>query len=156
MKYILILLMLFCLVSCSADAPDHVDEYTTGVIMGVTNASEYDVEMSFLMEDTLVVKIAKGEDLPLYDSSYLERVPRCKCGLYQNGCESRPIDIVVKFNENPDKCYSFIGAIRDTLIDIRSVNAYQNKGNSFSYGVTIENLYYIIDSKLEQLAKPCE
>ena len=155
MKYIFIL-AIFSLFACSADNPDHAEEIVVKEIMGISNESNHDVEITFFVEDSVVFKIERGAELPLYDSLYRTKIPRCKCGLFYDGCDSKPINLTIKFMGNPNKCVHFIGNIKDSLTDIRSITSYQKKDESPTYGAVIENLYYEIDSKMESTAQLCE
>ena len=67
MKYIFIL-AIFSLFACSADNPDHAEEIVVKEIMGISNESNHDVEITFFVEDSVVFKIERGAELPLYDS----------------------------------------------------------------------------------------
>lgn len=155
MKKIAISIMLFCFCACSLD-----DEHSEGIvvkeIVGIANHSDFDVEVTFITDKKLNLKIAKNENVLIVESPYKDEIPRCECGLYQNGCGSEPVDIIIKFANDPASCYSFIGKIKDSLADIRSISSYENRVTATVNGASVENLYYVIDSRLEELAKPCE
>lgn len=149
-----IYILLFLFWACS-DCEDCTDQ-TVVELDSIENSSKTDVQLTFFAEDTVTVTIKKGDVFLFSDERYSTKIPRSTCGLNMNGCNSAFIDVIIRFIGEKELCYSFTGDALDNKKDIRSVDSYEKIREYQDVGATIEFYRYVIDSNIEQQAKPCE
>lgn len=82
--------------------------------------------------------------------------PNYDCGPYHGGCDSKPIDVLLKFDAIPQKCLEFVGEIIDSLVDIRTVKSYRQVGTGISLSrAQLVPMEYVISNDLLNQAGEC-
>jgi|P1105metagenome_2_1110788.scaffolds.fasta_scaffold02114_7 hypothetical protein len=156
MKKLGFCLIVWLLSACTSDCDDCSDEIANQ-LDGVLNESGVDVQLTFYMEDTLDVTIKNGNHFLFIDTTREINVPWYQCGLYINGCDSRLIDVKMKFLGNSPKCISFMGSVKNEKTDIRVVDSYQKVGGPVAtIGRRIQAYEYVITSNLLEQAELCK
>ncbi|SRR5690554_3869229 len=152
-KYILIFFILL-MYACSSEWREGNFE-VVNQLDGIKNESGVDVEVSFYAEDTLSAIVKNGGFFFYIDSSRSMNVASCDCGLFLDGCQSKTIDIYLKFMSDPAKCISYTGNIQKEKIDIRSIEAYQQTDEYVTVGAKIHTYQYVISIEMFQQAELC-
>lgn len=154
MKKYILMLFISLMYACSSEWRED-NAQVVNQLDGIKNESGADVEISFYAEDSLSAIIKKGDFFFYIDSSRSMNVPSYNCGLFLDGCQSKPIDVYIKFMSDPAKCISYTGDIQKEKIDIRSIEAYQQTDEYETVGAKIQTYQYVISVEMFQQAELC-
>ena len=151
---IFLIFLVFVLLGCSSECVDcggHVDYQ----IQGFKNESGVEVRIQLMLDSVVEIDIAQGATFTFSEVSY--NIPNYDCGLYLSGCDSKPIDVLLKFNTAPPKCLNFFGEIIDSLVDIRSIKSYHQLESGVSLsGAHLVPMEYVISLNLLNQAVECK
>ncbi len=155
MKYIVFVFFASLFYACSSGCED----CEVSVILDPTeikNATDTDVLVSFVGYDSISIKIEKKTSLFFKDTAYSALIPRCDCGLFLDGCNSKPIDVYLKFLSDIPQCIAFNGEILDESKDIRSIKSFEKIGEYSYVGAIMYYYRFSIDSSIVKMAMPCD
>ena len=124
---------------------------------GVVNVSGTDVKMTFVGEDTVVAEVKNGDTLQYIDTTETRaNVSAYECGLYVDGCDSKPLDVKVIFLTDPQRCIYFEGDVDLERADIRLAKSYRQVGEYMVVGAQIKVFRYFITPDLLKQADLCK
>ena len=122
----------------------------------IKNATDIDVVVSFVGEDSLSVNVKGNTTFFFNDTAFSALIPRCDCGLFLDGCNSKPIDVYLKFLYDIPQCVAFKGDILDESTDIRSIKSYEKIGEYSYVGAIMYYYRFSIDSTIVKKAILCD
>lgn len=122
----------------------------------IMNSSSFDVLVLFAGEDSVEKKIEKNSVFFFNDSAYSALIPRCDCGLFLDGCGSKPLNVYLKFLSNEPQCIAFEGKKQVTDKDIRFMQSYVKVDEDDYVGITVHLYRYTIDDSIFNMAQSCD
>lgn len=156
MKQFFYLMLVALMWGCSSQCLDGESQVVVR-LDGVVNVSGTDVKMTFVGEDTVVAEVKNGDTLQYIDTMETRaNVSAYECGLYIDGCNSKPQDVKVTFLTDPQKCIYFEGKVDLERPDIRLAKSYRQVGEYMVVGAQIKVFRYFITSDLLKQAVLCK
>lgn len=156
MKEFFYLILVALMWGCSSQCLDGESQVVVQ-LDGVVNISGVDARMTFVGEDTVAAEVKNGDTLQYIDSMGVRTsISTYECGLYVDGCNSKPLNVKIIFLTDPQKCVSFEGNVDLEKNDIRLAKSYRQVGEYMVVGAQVKVFRYFITSELLNQAVLCE